>query len=111
MHFFDLADGKVHAARCTLPLAVPLRSVGKLQGSAMLLGDPLHDCEPKAGAFGARGHIGLDQTLAVLLRQSATIVDHRDLEPIALAAYLGDDVTFVGAVWLRLHPPRRRHAL
>src|SRR5260370_41045441 len=47
----------------------------ELDASAVLLEDAADDGEPEAGALLARRHIGLEQSLAVLLVQSAAVVD------------------------------------
>ena len=104
----DLPD---RAGPCapTRPAILPFRfgASASCKRAAMLLGDALHDGEAKARAFGARGHVGLDQPLAVLLGQPAAIVDHGDLQPVALGAHLGDDVALSGARRARLRSPCR----
>src|SRR4029079_14774752 len=91
-------DRQVDAYGCAPHLAVPLRRVGEVQSAAMLLSDALHDGEPKAGAFGARGHIGLDQPLPVFGRQAAAIVDDGNLDSVTLDADLGSDLALVLAI-------------
>src|SRR5580658_1770965 len=44
------------------------------QLAAMVFHDLLDDGKPKAGALGARRHIGLDQPLASFVRQASAVV-------------------------------------
>src|SRR5262245_46656734 len=50
------------------------RTVVELQQRAVILDDVLDDCQPKAGAARARGHIGFGQPLPPLIGQAAAIV-------------------------------------
>jgi hypothetical protein len=75
----------------------------------MLLGDPLHDGESEPGALDACGHVRLDQAIAVLLRQTATIVDNGDVHVVALGGDLRGNVAGAGASRIGLH--RRVDAL
>src|SRR5680860_66776 len=88
---------QIDAHRGPFDLSVAFWRIGERKGAPMLLGDPVHDRQAKPGALGAGGHIGLDQTLAILLRQAAAIVDDRDLHVVALGADLGHDGPRAGA--------------
>src|SRR5689334_19616156 len=54
------------------------RRIMKFQPAAMVLHDLLDDSETKPCALLARGHIGLEQPLAILPRQAFAIVDDVD---------------------------------
>src|SRR5262245_4712916 len=88
---FPLAHRKIDPHRGPFDLAVAFRRIGERQRPAMLLDNSLHDREPQPRALVARGHIGLDQALAVLLRQTTAIVDDGNLYPLSLGADLGHD--------------------
>src|SRR5512135_2138487 len=84
--FLAVGHRQVEAYQGPFDVSVPFRRIGEMQRPAMLLSDALHDRESKPSALGAGGHIGLDQTVPVLLRQPAPIVGHGDLHPVALGA-------------------------
>src|SRR4029078_11029125 len=62
-----LSQRQVHTHSSAFYFSVPSRRIGERKRTAMLLGDALHDREAKPRTFLARGHVGLDQALAVLL--------------------------------------------
>src|SRR5262249_41028461 len=72
------------------PSAVPVGSIIELDASAVLLDDAADDREPEAGPLLARRHIGLEQAVAVLLRQTGAVVDDvdNDVGPLACRRYL-----------------------
>src|SRR5262245_25431149 len=72
------------------PSAVPVGSIIELDASAVLLEDAADDREPEAGTLLARRHIGLEQAVAVLLRQTGAVVDDvdNDVGPLACRRYL-----------------------
>src|SRR5512145_1128555 len=63
----SVSDRQIDAHRGAFHLAVPLRRIGEREGAAMLLDDTLHDSETEPRALLARGHVRLDQPLAILL--------------------------------------------
>ena len=63
-----------------------LRRVEQLDAAAMLLENAADDGETEAGALLARRHIGLEQAVAVFLRQADAVVDHVDDDVVAVAS-------------------------
>ena len=62
------------------------RGVLERQRAAVLLDDLLHDGEPEAGALVALGgDVGLEQARAVVLGQADAVVDHLDVDAVAIA--------------------------
>ena len=55
------------------------------RSAAVLFENAADDREAKAGALLARRHIGLEQPVAVFLRQADAVVDHVDHDVVALA--------------------------
>src|SRR3954451_9197598 len=76
------------------------RSVVQFEHAAMVLDDLLDDRQAKAGALFARRHIGLEQPLAILARQTLAIVDDIDADLAVLDA--GDDANDAGLPVLAL---------
>src|SRR3990172_4740241 len=99
---------QVDAHRGPFDPPVAFRRIGESERPAMLLGNPLHDGQAQPRALGAGGHVGLDQTLAVLLRQAAAIVDDRDLNAVSLGADLDHDAPLAGAGRGGFGPPNPR---
>ena len=62
-----------------------LGRVAQFDAPAVLLENAADDGEAKPGALFARGHIGLEQPGAVLLRQADAVVDHVDDDVVAVA--------------------------
>src|SRR5258708_35993306 len=62
--------GAVHAACCVLQGDI----------AAMVFHHLAHDRETKAGALGARGHVGLRQPVALFVRQADAIVGNADAD-------------------------------
>src|SRR5262249_42308880 len=60
------------------PPPVPVGSIVELDASAVLLEDAADDREPEAGTLLARRHVGLEQSVAVLLGQPGAVVDDVD---------------------------------
>src|SRR5829696_8590217 len=61
------------------------RGIEELDAAAMLFHDPPHDREPEPGSLLARGDVGLQQPLPILLRQTDTVVRHLDSNVGAVA--------------------------
>ena len=69
--------------------------------AAVFLDDAADDGEPEAGALLARGHVGLEQPVAVFLRQADAVVDDVDRRFVALAR--GKDADCALAELVRRH--------
>ena len=78
--------------------------IAQLDAAAVLLQDPADDGETEAGALLARRDVGLEQPVAVLLRQPDAVVDHVDDDVAALAR--GDDADAAPAALALAAPPR-----
>src|SRR4029453_12888752 len=102
---FPLAYRKIDPHRRPLDLAVAFRRIGERQRPAMLLGNSLGDREAQPRPLVARGHVGFDQPLAILLGQTAAIVDDGNLHPLSLGADLGHDAAPARAGGIGLKRP------
>src|SRR5215831_2345990 len=83
------AHGQRYADQCAMAPLGARRSILQCQRPPMLLDALLHNGETKPGTLlGAFGrHIGLEKAHAVLLGQARAIVDHLDVDAIAVAAH------------------------
>ena len=62
-----------------------LRRIAQLDPAAVLFEDAADDGEAEAGALLAGRHVGLEQPVAVFLRQADAVVDHVDDDIVAVA--------------------------
>src|SRR5262249_18708334 len=85
----DGQENRDHGAAAAVEIG---RRVVQLEMAAMVLDDLLDDREAQARPLLPGGHIGLEQPLAILARQTLAIVDHVDADPIALGP--GDDADY-----------------
>src|SRR6185312_1323720 len=81
--------GKAHAHPGAALAGNFIGGDAQLDRAAVLLDDAADDREPKPGALLARGHVRLEQTAAVFLRQADAVVDDVDDDVAAVAR--GDD--------------------
>src|SRR5215470_16754758 len=83
------AHGQRYADQCAVAPLGARRSILQCQRPPMLLDALLHNGQTKPRtlllAFG--GHIGLQQAHAVLLGQAWAVVDHLDVDAVAVAAH------------------------
>ena len=74
----DAFGGEAQAHPGAAPAGGDVGCVEQFHASAMLLQDLADNRETEAGAFLARRHIGLEQAVAIFLRQAGAVVDHVD---------------------------------
>ena len=70
---------------CAAPAGGDLGRIEQLHAAAVLLQNAPDNGETKAGALLARRDIGLEQPVAIFLRQAGAVVDHVDHDLVALA--------------------------